>query len=68
MVSWAEGSRSAVRTAVWEHGAGSTLCPERMRRGYMASSSLCVDDLTAELPADCRLVSDHDLFENRGRH
>jgi hypothetical protein len=25
MVSWAEGSRSAVRTAVWEHGAGSTL-------------------------------------------
>jgi hypothetical protein len=54
-VSWAEGSRSAVRTAVWEHGAGSTLCPERMRRGYMASSSLCVDDLTAEPPAHCRL-------------
>jgi hypothetical protein len=29
----------------------------------MASSSLCVDDLTAEPPAHCRLVSDHDLFE-----
>ena len=29
----------------------------------MASSSLCVDDLTAEPPAHCRLVSGHDPFE-----
>jgi hypothetical protein len=45
------------------HGAGSTLIPDEVRRGYMASSSLCVDDLTAEPPAHVRLLSDHDLCE-----
>ena len=61
-MSWAEGSRRAVRTAVgkwcWQRPVS-----RRVRRGYMASLSLCVDDLTAEPPAHCRLVSDHDLCE-----
>jgi hypothetical protein len=37
-------------TWCWQHPNS-----RRMRRGYMASSSLCVDDLTAEPPAHCRL-------------
>jgi hypothetical protein len=36
-----------------------------VRRGYLGVASLCVDDLTTEPPAHCRLVSGHDLFRDR---
>ncbi len=53
-VSWAEGSRCAVFAAIgrWRRQRPSS---ERTRRGYRASSSLCVGDATAEPPAHCRL-------------
>ena len=59
-----------------QNGAGVPCAPQsgtwcgqhpfsrRVRRGYMAHSSSCLDDLAAEPPAHYRLVSGHDLFRD----
>ena len=47
----------------WEHGAGRTLVPSESAPGLHGVVVIVRDDLTAEPPAHCRLVSDHDLFE-----
>jgi hypothetical protein len=61
-VSWSEGSRRAVRTAsgIWR---GQRPPPVKGAPGLHGVLVIVRGDLTAEPPAHCRLVSDHDLFE-----
>jgi hypothetical protein len=63
VLSWAERSRSAVRTAFGNVVLAAPCFPGGCAGATWRRRHLCVVTLTAEPPAHCRLVSDHDLCE-----